>query len=95
MTKRSLERPLYWEFHEDGGKMALRQGPWKLVALQVDGGQPKLELYNLKEDPSETKDLSQEQPERVERLYKQMHSMRTPSTAFPFKYERTAEARPR
>lgn len=95
LTKRSLERPLYWEFHEDGGKMALRQGPWKLVALQVDGGQPKLELYNLKEDPSETKDLSQEQPERVERLYKQMHSMRTPSTAFPFKYERPAEARPR
>lgn len=95
LTKRSLERPLYWEFHEDGGKMALRQGPWKLVALQVDGGQPKLELYNLKEDPSETKDLSQEQPGRVERLYKQMHSMRTPSKAFPFKYERTAEARPR
>lgn len=36
------------------GDLALRQGDWKMIFL-IDG---KRELYNLKDDPSETSDLS-------------------------------------
>jgi arylsulfatase A-like enzyme len=46
------------------GDLAIRQGPWKLVFLA--GGAK--ELYNLKDDLSETKDLASGQPEIVARL---------------------------
>ena len=86
-SKSLASRPLYWEFHEDGGKMALRKGEWKLIALKVDTGSPVLELYNLASDPSETKDLSASEPKRREQLYREMLRMRTSSTDFPFAYE--------
>ncbi|MCX7014948.1 MAG: arylsulfatase [Candidatus Sumerlaeota bacterium] len=46
------------------GDLAIRQGPWKMIFF----GTGKKELYNLKDDISETKDLLAEQPEVVERL---------------------------
>lgn len=46
---------LYWEFHERGGKQAVRKGPWKAIYF---AGTQKLELYNLDDDPEETNDLS-------------------------------------
>jgi arylsulfatase len=52
---------LAWE-HE--GNRALRAGRWKIVARQ---GQP-WELYDLKSDRTETRDLAGSQPERVERM---------------------------
>jgi arylsulfatase A-like enzyme len=50
------------------GALAIRQGPWKLVFL-ANG---KKELYNLKDDLSETKDLADAQPDVVARLTKLM-----------------------
>ena len=50
------------------GDLAIRQGPWKLIFL-VSG---KKELYNLKDDISETNDLATAQPAVVERLTKLM-----------------------
>ncbi len=47
-----------------GGDLAIRQGPWKLVFLK--GG--KRELYQLESDLGETKDVSRENPEVVEKL---------------------------
>jgi len=32
---------LYWEFHEAGGRIAVRQGKWKLVRYNVKKGKPK------------------------------------------------------
>ena len=60
----------YFEFHEGGGRQALRQGNWKLVRLRVSQGEDKLktELYNLAADPSEVHDLAAEYPEKVEEL---------------------------
>jgi arylsulfatase A-like enzyme len=76
---------LYWEFHEQGGRRALRQGDWKLVQYNLDKKpQGPLELYNLKSDPSETKDLSKEFPERVEQLKAIMLDQHSPSEAFKF-----------
>lgn len=47
-------------FWNMGNRGALRDGPWKLV---VTG--PKSELFDLKADPQETKDLAIQHPERV------------------------------
>jgi arylsulfatase A-like enzyme len=51
-----------------GGDLALRQGPWKLIFFKNG----KRELYNLKDDLSETKDVLAANPEIVDRLTKLM-----------------------
>lgn len=80
---------LYWEFHELGGRMGLRQGDWKLVWYNVDKDpQGKPELYNLREDPSEKDDLAEKLPKKVAALKKIMLSDRVPSEAFPFAFEK-------
>ncbi|MCK8787402.1 arylsulfatase [Roseomonas sp. NAR14] len=45
---------------------AVREGPWKLHWSAVLP--PKIELYNLDRDPSETSDVSEQNPEIVTRL---------------------------
>jgi arylsulfatase A-like enzyme len=60
---------LYFEFYEQGGKQAVRQGDWKLVRLNLHNEQPIVnELYHLAEDPGEQRDLSGAYPDRVENL---------------------------
>ena len=62
---------LYWEFHEEGGKRAVRQGNWKLIHLGVGKNlKPRVELYNLAKDPSEKKNLAKTHPEVVSELSK-------------------------
>lgn len=85
------DRPLYWEFHEEGGKMALRQGVWKLIALKVHSGQPKYELYRLDRDLGETKDVAARYPHIVARMQAQMKRMRTASQDFPWEHERRTQ----
>ena len=55
------DRTLFWRMRD---RKAVRQGPWKLVAV---GGSPP-ELYNLTQDIGESSDLSAERPQLVERL---------------------------
>jgi len=54
-------RPLAWEHR---GNRAIRDGDWKAVAPH--GGD--WELYHLAEDRTETRDLAEAEPERLERL---------------------------
>lgn len=80
---------LYWEFHEQGGRMALRKGDWKLVQYNIEKNpQGPVELYNLRNDPSEKNDLAQKFPDEVKKLRKIMLAERVPSTLFPFAWER-------
>ena len=74
---------LYFEFQELGGRQALRQGPWKLVHMNIREENARLELYNLDEDPGETKDLSQAFPERTAALKALMDSAHRPNPDFP------------
>ena len=56
---------LYWEHQFN---RALRQGEWKLVSAYRLPDQPPRghwELYNLRQDPTETQDLAAQYPERV------------------------------
>jgi arylsulfatase A len=50
------------------GDLAIRQGPWKLIFFRSG----KRELYNLKDDLSETRDVLAANPDVVERLAKLM-----------------------
>ena len=60
---------LYWEFHGDGGKQAVREGNWKAVKLQVRGGRAAVfELYDLEGDVSETRNVAAKHPEVAARL---------------------------
>ena len=74
---------LYWEFHELGGRQALRQGDWKLVKYQIkDSTKTTVELFNLKSDPGEQQDLAKSNPEKVTELEKIMAQSRTSNPVF-------------
>ncbi len=75
---------LYWEFHEGGGKQAIRQGNWKAVRLQVIQN-PKglVELYDLSKDPGETKNLAAQYPDKADELGRLMTSSHVESALFP------------
>ncbi|MFZ0282685.1 MAG: arylsulfatase [Bacteroidales bacterium] len=79
---------LYWEFHEQGGKAAVRMGDWKAVKRDIDKTpQGATELYNLTADIGESTDVASSNPEivkRMEEIFKEAH---TPSEVFPFSYE--------
>jgi hypothetical protein len=47
--------------------------------------EPSMELYNLKDDPSESKDLKDEKPEIFARMLKMVEAVRTDSKEFPLK----------
>ena len=76
---------MYWEFHEQGGRKAIRKGDWKLVQYNVSKPlETTTELFNLSEDISEENNLADQNPEKVEELLKLMDSARTESEIFPF-----------
>jgi arylsulfatase A-like enzyme len=77
LTGNAAGRPhetLYWRL---GGTMAIRKGDWKLVKMSDDGHQQDpavlsdlsgAELYNLKDDIGETRNLAGARPEKVKEL---------------------------
>ncbi|MBM4039679.1 MAG: sulfatase [Planctomycetes bacterium] len=73
----TIEREaLYWHYPHyhitlPGG--AIRCGDWKLIEYFEDG---KLELYNLKDDLSETIDLAAKMPEKAAELRKKLDDWR-------------------
>ncbi len=76
---------LYWEFHELGGRKALRKGDWKLVNNNVyNPGKTTVELYNLIKDPGEQNNLAEEHPELVKEFEILMKSAHVESNVFPF-----------
>lgn len=76
---------LYWEFHEKGGRKALRKGDWKLVSYNVNNPEKTtVELYDLSTDLGEENNLADEHPELVKELQQLMEQARTESEVFPF-----------
>lgn len=60
--------------HDVRGAFGMREGPWKLIILAEREAEPGFELYNLDEDPAETRDLSGAHPEIVRRLLARLDS---------------------
>jgi arylsulfatase A-like enzyme len=75
---------LYWEFHERGGKQAVRMGKWKGIKRDVFSGNETIQLYDLDRNPGETEDLSAEYPEIVEEIRQLMQSSRNEDPEWPF-----------
>lgn len=59
---------LYWEFPSYGGQVAIRMGDWKVVRQNLKNAkEPTLELYNLKDDPTETTNVAASNPEILQK----------------------------
>jgi len=61
-------RPLFWHLastYKNPPCSVIRKGDWKLIQFLKKGN---IELYNLRTDPKESKNLAQENPEQAERL---------------------------
>ena len=84
-TQQKEHEFLYWEFHEQGNKQAVRMGRWKGVRLDVakkpDG---PIELYDLQNDISETNNIANRYPEIVAKIEGYMKTARTPAEHFPW-----------
>lgn len=76
---------LYWEFHERGGRQAIRKGKWKYIVYQVmQPDKRKAELYDMDADPQEANDLAQQNPSLVKELQSLMDKARVATPLFPF-----------
>ncbi len=67
---------IYWHYphyHRTKPYGAIRHGDWKLIEFFENGN---MELFDLKSDPNETKDLSKENPEKAAELFKQLVAWR-------------------
>jgi arylsulfatase A len=72
------ERPLFWMYEKalGGAQVAMRVGDWKILGRLTKGGEPQgFELYNLREDVSEKRDLAGKEAERVRRMGETMAAM--------------------
>ena len=76
---------LYWHYphYSNAGATptgAIRVGDWKLMEFFEDG---HVELYHLGEDPGETQDLAQREPERAAAMQERLKSWRMSVGAKP------------
>jgi len=74
--------------HSLWGHFAIRQGDWKMIPKRGSGGfthkrqidpapdEPTGQLYHLKQDPSETKNLWDDHPEIVERMTRMLEQVK-------------------
>src|SRR5690606_19511724 len=75
---------LYWEFHEGGGRQAVRMGNWKGVRLNVkEAPNGPIALYDLQADPAETTDVAAARPEIAKQLAERMEEAHHESAVFP------------
>jgi arylsulfatase A len=87
---------LYREFPAYGGQQCVRIGDWKGVRQNINPpagkkAKPKasapnmhIELYDLKNDWQETKDVSAQHPEIVAKIERLMREQHVPNPEFPF-----------
>ncbi len=81
--KQSSHEYLYWEFPALKGRQAVRMDNWKGVRYDLADGNRDIELYNLADDPGETRNVAGEKPEIVNRIKTIMKEAHTPSPVFP------------
>jgi uncharacterized sulfatase len=76
-TQPSRTKPLFWvrppdrpgENGERWPDLSIRDGNWKLLVMDDGAG---AQLYDLTQDPGETKNLAKKNPDTVERLTRQL-----------------------
>ncbi|MEN6309195.1 MAG: arylsulfatase [Anaerohalosphaeraceae bacterium] len=76
---------LYWEFHEQGGKQAIRMGQWKAVRLNVmKNPDAAIELYDLSSDIGEQKNVAADHPDITTKMKAICLAAHQPNKQFPF-----------
>lgn len=76
---------LYWEFHEKGGRQAVRKGKWKAVRNNVlTNPSSPVELYDLSNDIGETNNISSKHLEVAREMSQLMKNSRAESPVFKF-----------
>lgn len=75
----TFDRPLFWHYphYHPGGASpygAVRSGDWRLVEFYEDG---RVELYNLREDLGESRDLAGDRPDKRQELLDLLARWRT------------------
>ncbi len=80
---------LYWEFHEQGKKEAVRMGKWKGIRLNLakepDG---PIELYDLSVDIGETTDVAADYPGIVDQIDEIFRAAHHSSPHWPMPWEK-------
>jgi arylsulfatase A len=85
MRQQKTHPHLYWEFHEQGGKQAVRQGKWKAIRLQVKKNpNAPIALYDLENDIQEKTNLAAQHPEVVSKMATIMNKSHVHSDVFTF-----------
>ncbi len=83
--KQKAHEYLYWEFHESGGRQAVRMGKWKAVRLNVKKNPLSApELYDLEKDPAEKNNIATSYPEVVKKMANYMNQAHRETDLFPF-----------
>lgn len=83
--EQKIHEYLYWEFHERGGRQAVRKGKWKAVKYNVlKNPNAPIELYDLSKDIGEKNNVAQQHPEIVRDMERILKEARTPSKVFTF-----------
>ncbi len=78
---------LYWEFHERGGRVAIRKGNWKAVRYGVlENRDAPIQLFDLSADLGETNDISEFYPQVIEEMKQIFKNARTESEVFNFSH---------
>lgn len=84
--KQKEHQYLYWEFHQQKGKIALRMGNWKGVIRNVTTDEnSRLELYDLSNDIHEDRDIASNHPDITKIIRLKMREAHTTSPIFKFK----------
>ncbi len=88
----------YWPFPGYGGQEAVREGHWKLVRVGMNAAakngapRPAWQLYDLANEPKETRDVSASHPSVVARLAAMAAREYIPSERYPLgDLDRTAQ----
>jgi len=76
------EHPVFHMWLENKTKETMRHGDWKLVRDQA--GTP-FELYNIKSDPYETKNLATQHPEKLQEMIKVLEAHMHKASLVPWK----------
>ncbi len=82
--KQNQHSYLYWEFHENDGRQALRWKNWKAVKLAVSKtDDAPIELYNLITDPGENTNVAAANPAIVKKMAAFIKEAHAPNAAWP------------
>ncbi|WCJ60606.1 arylsulfatase [Fontisphaera persica] len=76
--------PMVWVFPETGGQVAVRLGQFKVVRQNLRTPNPgPWEVYNLAEDPGETRNLAEQHPDILKQAQDILRRETKPNPVFP------------